>query len=94
MNRSKSISILLCSLFFAVFFGACQKDDAVGENKLNSIQPVSTELRDIDGDGLPEVILAFDRKDILRLEEPNVVLSGRFSDTDTHFETDRFSVQQ
>ena len=94
MSHQKSILAMLVALFFFVAFSSCKKDDPSGDDKLNSIQPVQTELRDIDGDGIPEIILAFEKKDVLRLEQPKVVLQGRFSDTDTHFETDEFPVQQ
>lgn len=94
MNYSKIISAALFALGFSAFLGACKNDNPAGNDELTSARPVYTEVRDIDGDGEPELIIAFDRKDIINLEKDEVVLEGRFSDTDTHFETDGFHVQR
>jgi hypothetical protein len=93
MTPSKFIPGFLIALGFAAFMSACKKDNPSGDDPLNSAQPVYTELHDIDGDGLPEVIIAFDRKDIMQLEQSTVVLQGRFADTDTDFETDGFPIE-
>jgi hypothetical protein len=94
MSYQKIFSALLFVLGFSAFLGACKKDDPTGDAGLTAAQPVYTEIRDIDGDGEPELIIAFDRQDILRLEKDEVILEGRFSDTDTYFETDGFQVQR
>lgn len=89
--KTKNFAILISvALSFGLILNSCQKDSMEPTEKA---LPVFTELRDIDNDGQLDLIIGFEKIDLDRLEDKNVVLQGYFPDTDTRFETDAFRVQ-
>lgn len=89
--KAKKI-VLLSSLILGLclYLSSCQEDPVKPTQKA---LPVFTEWKDIDNDGQPDLIIGFNKIDLERLEQKNVVLKGYFPTTDTRFATDPFVVQ-
>ncbi len=69
----------------------CKKEKtAIGD----SVPAVFTEVRDIDGDGTPEMVIGFDREAVRTLPNAPVVLEGIFLDKGIRFESDGFFIQE
>ncbi len=89
--KTKKIVWLSClTLGLGLYLSSCQKDEMETSKKA---LPVYTELKDINNDGQLELVIGFNKMDLERLEQKNVVLQGYFRNTDTRFETDAFLVQ-
>mgnify|MGYP001217063602 CR=1 FL=1 len=70
---------------------ACEKEKAT--EAADKIQSVFTELRDIDGDGIPEMIVGFERDAVRSLPDVPIVLEGSLKTGDLLFESDGFLIQ-
>ncbi len=86
----RSLLLLSLSLCLAALT-ACKKENTTISD---SVSAVFTELRDIDGDGIPEMIIGFEREAVRALPDASIVLEGIFLDKGIRFESDGFFIQE
>ncbi len=81
--------LLLCLCLAALM--ACKKEKI---STSDSISAVFTELRDIDGDGVPEMIVGFERNAVRALPDAPIVLEGFLRNRPVVVESDGFLIQE
>ncbi len=79
----------LAAISLSFLISSCEKDE---RETIQRARPVYTEWKDVDNDGQLDLVIGFEKMDLDRLEQQNVVLQGYFPSTDTRFETDPFFV--
>ncbi len=86
----RSLTLLsLCLCLTALT--ACKKEKI---NADNSVPAVFTELRDIDSDGIPEMIVGFERNAVRTLPDVPIVLEGFLRNRPIAIESDGFFIQE
>lgn len=80
------LSVCLCLAALT----ACKKENIATDG---SVPAVFTELRDLDGDGIPEMIVGFDRNAARALPDAPIVLEGFLRNRSLVIESDGFFIQ-